>query len=262
MCRASWIWSVVDISFVTDARSDTQSDLCTDSCSAAKESRFLNFELWAKGRIGILQRLPNKLQIVARISVKTMIISWKNTVAALDVPIWPNARQPEWLLQQAQNHQPTVVLASSLTSRVLDHFGDAQVEKGGLLLGRLWRDESSKPGTVDLVEICQEVPALAADSSALSLKMDTLVWEAARLICVQTNDQSTSPLRVVGWYHSHPNLGAFFSQTDRQTQANFFSNTFSIGWVIDPFNTHRDGSLDEAFFIGALSSPTNAFRLM
>jgi proteasome lid subunit RPN8/RPN11 len=39
---------------------------------------------------------------------------------------------------------------------------------------------------------------------------------------------------VVGWFHSHPDLGAFFSGTDRRTQAGFFHHPFSLGWVVDP----------------------------
>ena len=53
---------------------------------------------------------------------------------------------------------------------------------------------------------------------------------------------------VVGWFHSHPNLGAFFSGTDRRTQAAFFSERYKLGWVIDPIRT------EEAWFIGPNSN--------
>lgn len=186
-----------------------------------------------------------------------MAISWKNTSVSLDIPVWPATWQPEWALQQVQNNQPIVALNSDVTPQILAHLSQAHTERGGLLLGRIWRSELHSTALVGLVEICQPVPAPAADSSALSLTMDASVWEASRLICAQ----SPTPLRVVGWYHSHPNLTAFFSHTDRQTQAAFFSNAFSVGWVIDPFNTDRDGSLNEAFFIGPQSLPINVFRM-
>lgn len=197
-----------------------------------------------------------------------MAISWKNTVAPLNVPVWPNQWRPEWLAHLALQHQLIVALDSKLTDRVLAQVNKANTEQGGLLLGRLWRGESHPSDAARLVEICLEVPAVSADSSALSLKMDAVVWESARLLCDQallqgqpiSQSQGTSPLRVVGWYHSHPNLSAFFSQTDRQTQANFFANSFSVGWVIDPFNTRRDGSLDEAFFVGPQSEAIRVFR--
>lgn len=42
-------------------------------------------------------------------------------------------------------------------------------------------------------------------------------------------------LFVVGWAHSHPGLGIFFSQTDKENQFGFQSiNPFAIGIVFDP----------------------------
>jgi proteasome lid subunit RPN8/RPN11 len=49
---------------------------------------------------------------------------------------------------------------------------------------------------------------------------------------------------VVGWYHSHPNLGVFFSGTDRKTQRDFFNQSHSLGLVVDPIR------LQEKWFIG------------
>ncbi|GGA51374.1 hypothetical protein GCM10010981_45960 [Dyella nitratireducens] len=59
--------------------------------------------------------------------------------------------------------------------------------------------------------------------------------------------QVESKLLVVGWFHSHPNLGAFFSGTDRKTQRDFFFHPYSTGYVVDPV---RD---EHAFFLGAES---------
>ena len=54
---------------------------------------------------------------------------------------------------------------------------------------------------------------------------------------------------VVGWFHSHPGIGAFFSATDRRTQAGFFHHPFSLGWVIDPQRR------EQAWFAGADADP-------
>ena len=53
--------------------------------------------------------------------------------------------------------------------------------------------------------------------------------------------------QVIGWYHSHPDLGAFFSATDRHTQSAFFPHPYSLGWVLDPIRN------EQAWFIGASS---------
>jgi proteasome lid subunit RPN8/RPN11 len=66
--------------------------------------------------------------------------------------------------------------------------------------------------------------------------MNSNVWERAR--------ESAEGATIVGWYHSHPDLGVFFSGTDRKTQRAFFNQPHSIGLVIDPIR------LQEKWFIG------------
>jgi proteasome lid subunit RPN8/RPN11 len=67
--------------------------------------------------------------------------------------------------------------------------------------------------------------------------MQSGVWDAARA-ALRPGEQ------VVGWYHSHPGIGAFFSGADRRTQAGFFNRPFSVGWVIDPARG------EHAWFVG------------
>jgi proteasome lid subunit RPN8/RPN11 len=39
---------------------------------------------------------------------------------------------------------------------------------------------------------------------------------------------------IVGWYHSHPNIGVFMSGTDMRTQQAFFYHDWSVSIVYDP----------------------------
>lgn len=41
-------------------------------------------------------------------------------------------------------------------------------------------------------------------------------------------------LRVVGWWHSHINLGCFLSLTDIHTQEYFFPEPYQVALVVDP----------------------------
>jgi proteasome lid subunit RPN8/RPN11 len=41
-------------------------------------------------------------------------------------------------------------------------------------------------------------------------------------------------LAVVGWYHSHPNLGIFFSSIDRRNSKLYFRKPHQVAIVIDP----------------------------
>lgn len=46
--------------------------------------------------------------------------------------------------------------------------------------------------------------------------------------------KNNDKLRVIGWWHSHPNLGCFLSPTDLLTQKYFFSKPYQVALVIDP----------------------------
>jgi len=51
----------------------------------------------------------------------------------------------------------------------------------------------------------------------------------------EKDKESNSTDFIVGWWHSHPNLGFFFSETDCQTQLGYQSpNPFAIGIIFDP----------------------------
>jgi len=41
-------------------------------------------------------------------------------------------------------------------------------------------------------------------------------------------------LRIVGWWHSHPDFGCFLSSTDLHTQEFFFPESFQVALVVDP----------------------------
>jgi proteasome lid subunit RPN8/RPN11 len=133
-----------------------------------------------------------------------------------------------------------VWIDAKVDRQVMAHLRLRDVEQGGLLLGRAFGDPST--GMLAHVRITGCAPADDAQGTAFSLRMGTQVWQAAQALLLPGD-------LIVGWYHSHPGLGAFFSDTDRQTQAAFFSNPYSIGWVIDP------SSGEEALFLGAECRP-------
>jgi proteasome lid subunit RPN8/RPN11 len=135
-----------------------------------------------------------------------------------------------------------VIETDQVREEVLRHLRGSQDEQGGLLLGEVFTaDESVSVAASRAVVVSRAIPALDFSSSGISLRMESGVWERARL--------ALGPLElVVGWYHSHPGLGAFFSATDRRTQAAFFPHPYSVGWVVDPVLD------DEMFFVGRESA--------
>lgn len=128
-----------------------------------------------------------------------------------------------------------VVVPSVVIDGIFAHLRRQDVEMGGLLIGRVF--DGSDRGTVAVDSFVESREFIG---TGVSLTMGTAVWDSART--AQGPRQS-----VVGWYHSHPNLGVFFSGTDRRTQAAFFGHDHSLGLVVDPI---RD---EKMWFSGAKS---------
>jgi proteasome lid subunit RPN8/RPN11 len=106
---------------------------------------------------------------------------------------------------------------------ILAHLQEQRIEMGGLLLGTVY--EGLNGGDAFVVGITNFARSVDFDGRSVSLRMDPDVWQRARA----SADRTT----VVGWYHSHPDLGVFFSGTDRRTQRAFFNQPQSIGLVRD-----------------------------
>jgi proteasome lid subunit RPN8/RPN11 len=134
-----------------------------------------------------------------------------------------------------------IAVDAAAADDVLRHLGSHDEERGGLLLGEVYAEGASVGGS-RVVHVTQAVAATDFASSGVSLRMASGVWEEAR-------SRLRAAEMVVGWYHSHPGLGAFFSHTDRRTQRGFFPHAYSVGWVIDP----RGG--ESAWFVGPDSVP-------
>lgn len=141
------------------------------------------------------------------------------------------------VLVPAHGSAPTVLIDREARDAAWRHVAAARVERGGLLVGEPFgRDDD--PDAVAVVRLRMAVPSGDDTADAISLRMEAAVWTEARAALRDGE-------RVVGWFHSHPGIGAFFSATDRRTQAAFFAQPYSLGWVIDPVRG------EEAWFVGA-----------
>lgn len=135
-----------------------------------------------------------------------------------------------------------VIVGRSCREGIAAHLQTRRTELGGLLVGRAFSPDADLPTTWGHVVVLEDfVPSEECRTSGVSLAMGTEVWNRAR--------ERLGNRIVVGWYHSHPNLGAFFSGTDRRTQQYFFNRPYSIGLVIDPIRS------EEAWFIGPEATP-------
>jgi proteasome lid subunit RPN8/RPN11 len=117
-----------------------------------------------------------------------------------------------------------IVVDTHVRQRIENHLQSQRIEQGGLLIGRVFGEDPHDPVIVTVEEA---VGASDAHGTGVSLIMGSRVWDEAQALCKEG-------LYIVGWYHSHPDLGAFFSGTGRNTQRAFFGNAHSIGLVSDP----------------------------
>jgi proteasome lid subunit RPN8/RPN11 len=119
-----------------------------------------------------------------------------------------------------------IIFPPEVRAAILEHVGKSRDERGGLLLG----DVHALPDDPDpypfVTLVTAAVPAAALTSGPVSLEMAGSVWREGW-------PDLDDGRRVVGWYHSHPDLGVFFSGTDRHTQRAFFSAPYSLGLVVD-----------------------------
>jgi proteasome lid subunit RPN8/RPN11 len=131
---------------------------------------------------------------------------------------------------------PVVLIDRTAHTAALGHVAASRLERGGLLVGEPFA-AAAEPDAVAVILVRCAIASDADTADAISLRMEARVWDGARAVM-------RAGERVVGWFHSHPGIGAFFSATDRRTQAAFFAQPYSLGWVIDP---QRD---EEAWFLG------------
>jgi len=133
-----------------------------------------------------------------------------------------------------------VALKKVVKGKIYKHLIQQRTEMGGLLIGTVYRIDLA-PSQTYIVVIADSIPSLKSEATSVSLKLGPDVWLSARNLC--KDDQ-----RVVGWYHSHPGFGAFFSSTDKKTQRDFFNQPYNIGLVVDPFRK------EERWFCGKESA--------
>ena len=147
-----------------------------------------------------------------------------------------------------------IYIREATLEQILDYSErDSSHEVGGLLLGGLHWDQS------EYIEIRQFAPAFDARSQAASLTFTHQTW--ARL--TRDVDAQFSGEVILGWHHTHPNLGVFLSTYDRFIHRHFFSEPWQVALVVDPrrqqfgfFQWRRDEVVDCGFICVSESEAT------
>jgi proteasome lid subunit RPN8/RPN11/ubiquitin-protein ligase len=180
-------------------------------------------------------------------AAKPRMFQWLDDEEKITLPTWDS-----WLntLDEVKRSEVLAVLISNMhyleideqaRKTALDHVSAFHVEQAGLLIGYAYEHAESngaKETRRYIVRVTDAIPAKDNEATPVSVKIPPATWSEAQPFL-------NAGKLVVGWYHSHPNLGAFFSGTDRRTQAALFNHGYSIGWVIDWVRK------EEGFFVGS-----------
>jgi len=121
-----------------------------------------------------------------------------------------------------------VYVHADALERIHGHVsGETKNEVGGVLVGHRYLCRN-RPVT-DVRDVL-EAPSTQSGVSHVTFSHDT--W-AAILNKVDEDAKGS----IVGWYHSHPGFGVFFSRQDTFIQENFFDSDGHVALVIDPIRS-------------------------
>lgn len=119
-----------------------------------------------------------------------------------------------------------IFIPESMISLMTEHADagfDTEHEVMGLMIGTFYRDENGQYAVVDRVATTD----LIADMYSVKFNRDSLDKMCDTMDIGK--DES-----IVGWYHSHLDLGCFMSPTDISTQDRIFNGDCGFALVIDP----------------------------
>ena len=149
-----------------------------------------------------------------------------------------SSKEPEYRVRTVRSAK--LVIPEFAISLMTDHADaglDTDKEIMGLMVGRFYRDENGIYAIVDRPVssgLIADRYNVKFDEQSLEELFDSLELEEGE--------------SVVGWYHSHLDIGCFMSPTDIATQNGLFGGECGFALVIDPVRQELkvfDSTLDD-----------------
>jgi proteasome lid subunit RPN8/RPN11 len=151
-------------------------------------------------------------------------------------------KQPPDLTEVAHLHgrepgpaQVRVIVGQAALQQIDSHGrSNLYSELGGALLGRAYQFQERL-----YVEIQAALPVASADHGPVHFTFNADSWRQLS----RDREQHYPNLEIVGWFHTHPNLGVFYSADDVVVHSAAFTLPWQVGLVVDP-------AREEACFFG------------
>lgn len=144
------------------------------------------------------------------------------------LPVSASPGEGPRLLRLLGDLRPQSVRALLAQGVLQDILGQAalfpQAEVGGILVGHLPAKERGPTVVTDLI------PALDTDADRTHLTFTHDTWQKIN----ESLDVREDEAQIVGWYHTHPGFGPFYSAQDTFIHEQFFTHPAHIGLVVDP----------------------------
>ncbi len=148
------------------------------------------------------------------------------TNAAPDVRQLIDGELPDSAFPVPREQDFRFCFAESVHESIWKHASEnLTVEICGVLVGSWARDLDGPYAIVSEYIRCD-----AAQSKFAEVTFTHESWTTIN----EQMDNRFSDLKIVGWYHSHPDFGVFLSERDCFIQENFFSGAGQVAHVVDP----------------------------
>jgi proteasome lid subunit RPN8/RPN11 len=122
--------------------------------------------------------------------------------------------------------QVQVFFSQAALRQVKEHStSDLDTELGGALLGH-----ASESDEHLLVAVLAALPVATDDRGPVHFTFTADAWSQLH----QDKERFYPALEIVGWYHTHPGLGVFYSADDVVVHKAAFVLPWQIGLVVDP----------------------------
>lgn len=123
-------------------------------------------------------------------------------------------------------NETLVVMKPNALQQVHQHaISNMRSELGGFLLGRAFQDNGKHHLLIETA-----LPAVSNDHGPVHFTFGADSWSE----CHRRKAEQYPDLQIVGWYHTHPGLGVFYSSDDVVVHTAGFSLPWHVGLVVDP----------------------------
>lgn len=137
--------------------------------------------------------------------------------------------------EEPTNADVWVITRQSALEQIRSHsISNLRTELGGVLLGRAYR-----AGKRLLVIIKAALPAVSKDHGPVHFTFSADSWTQIH----KDKAEKYPDLDIIGWFHTHPALGVFYSSDDVVVHSAAFTLPWHVGLVVDPIR-------NEAGFFG------------